>query len=210
MFSRHSSQQWFLDPDRVKVPVFLGQTSSEFTASPPAKTWDELVTFARQTYGEEADRFLACFTPEGDAQQIAAQGCVHCIDFAIRAAAETNPDCRFYVYNFDAHIPGWDRPGTFHSVDLWFFFETLAKCWRSFTGVHYDLARQMCDYWCNFMREGDPNGRDCQGQVLPEWPAYDPDMPMRMVFTDKAAPEHCEPDPLTAFLLEQYLIHHAR
>ena len=28
----------------------------------------------------------------------------------------------------DVPIPGWDHPGKFHSVDLWFFFETLAKC----------------------------------------------------------------------------------
>ena len=42
-------------------------------------------------------------------------------------------------------MPGWDNPGTFHSSDLWFWFETLAKCWRPFTGRHYDLARQMCE-----------------------------------------------------------------
>ncbi len=62
-----------------------------------------------------------------------------------------------YVYKFDVPIPGWDNPGKFHSVDLWFFFETLAKCWRPFTGVHYDMARKMCNYMCNFIKTGDPN-----------------------------------------------------
>ena len=62
-----------------------------------------------------------------------------------------------YVYKFDVPIPGWDNPGKFHSVDLWFFFETLAKCWRPFTGVHYDMARKMCNYMCNFIKTGNPN-----------------------------------------------------
>ncbi len=57
-----------------------------------------------------------------------------------------------YYYTFDADIPGWDEPGNFHSVDLWFFFETLAKCWRPFKGKHYDLARCMANYWTNFVK----------------------------------------------------------
>ena len=27
-----------------------------------------------------------------------------------------------FLYRFDVPIPGWDNPGRFHSVDLWFFF----------------------------------------------------------------------------------------
>lgn len=205
VFSRHPSQQWFLDQERVKVPVLLGQTSSEFTASPQAKTAEELAAFAQETYGADAPRFLAAFRQPADEQSIAEDGRVHCIDFAIRAAAAANPSSSFYVYNFDAEIPGWDHPGTFHSVDLWFFFETLAKCWRPFVGKHYDLARQMCDYWCNFMRTGDPNGLDSQEQPLPAWPLYDPAAPVRMTFADTSQSTPCPAEPLTAFLLEKYL-----
>ena len=32
-----------------------------------------------------------------------------------------------YYYRFAPDISGEDHPGTFHSVDLWFFFETLAN-----------------------------------------------------------------------------------
>ena len=81
------------------------------------------------------------------------------IEYAVRRAAACNAASAapvpLYYYCFGADIPGWDNPGTFHSVDLWFFFETLAKCWRPFTGKHYDLARQMCDYWCNFIKSGE-------------------------------------------------------
>lgn len=77
-----------------------------------------------------------------------------------------------FVYNFNPEIPGPDNPGTFHSSDLWFWFETLAKCWRPFNGTHYDLARKMCNYLCNFIKTGNPNGEDHDGTQLPEWYSY--------------------------------------
>ncbi len=77
-----------------------------------------------------------------------------------------------YCYQFDVEIPGWDNPGKFHSVDLWFWFETLAKCWRPFTGKYYDVARQMCNYLCNFIKCGNPNGKDCDGTEMQQWQTY--------------------------------------
>ena len=81
-------------------------------------------------------------------------------------------DNSFSYYRFNPDIPGWDNPGSFHSVDLWFWFETLAKCWRPFKGRHYDLARQMCNYITNFIKTGDPNGEDADETDMPEWRPY--------------------------------------
>ena len=57
-------------------------------------------------------------------------------------------------------------------VILWFFFETLAKCWRPFDGHHYDLARQISSYFVNFIKTGNPNGNDYNENKLPEWKPY--------------------------------------
>jgi len=108
-----------------------------------------------------------------------------------------------YAYNFDAEIPGWDHPGTFHSVDLWFFFETLAKCWRPFTGGHYDLARRMCDYWANFIRCGDPNGEGSHGEMLNHWPPLTDDAPVRMVFKEDAQAQAFLPSALEDLLTQR-------
>ena len=86
--------------------------------------------------------------------------------------AQTGKKAETFYYVFDVPIPGWDNPGTFHSVDLWFWFETLAKCWRPFKGMQYDVSRKMCNYLCNFVKNGNPNGKDCDDSPLPEWKPY--------------------------------------
>ena len=101
---------------------------------------------------------------------------VNAIEVAVKLYKEltdkipSHPDN--YCYQFDVPIPGWDNPGKFHSVDLWFWFETLAKCWRPFTGKYYDVARQMCNYLCNYIKCGNPNGKDCDGTELHQWQTY--------------------------------------
>jgi para-nitrobenzyl esterase len=93
-----------------------------------------------------------------------------------------------YGYSFGPEIPG-DDAGAFHSSDLWFEFETLAKCWRPFKGKHYDLARQKCNYWTNFARSGDPNGLDADGTSMPKWTPYTLKSPLLMEFLDKPGME---------------------
>lgn len=209
VFSTYPSNEWYLHTDRIHCPVLLGQTSSEFTAAPQADTEEALQLLMQQQFGDKADEALSFFSQPVTKDSIAREGTISTIGFAIRATSRMNQrlgvDQKLYAYNFDADIPGWDHPGTFHSVDLWFFFETLAKCWRPFTGKHYDLARQMCDYWVNFIRSGDPNGQDSQAQQLPAWPELSENAPTWMRFGDK--PE-CQPWKLRAleeFLLNQYL-----
>lgn len=108
-----------------------------------------------------------------------------------------------YYYKFEVPIPGWDNPGDFHSVDLWFFFETLAKCWRPFTGIHYDVSRKMCDYLCNFIKGGNPNGngKDSSEEELPQWNTFSTKNPQMMTFTTKCECGKSEPEEkITKFL----------
>ena len=92
---------------------------------------------------------------------------------AITGDKEAGRTRDFYCYCFDPSIPGEDNPGTFHSVDLWFWFESIQKCWRPFKGKHFDLSRQMCNYFANFVKTGNPNGLDADGTPMPEWEKFD-------------------------------------
>ena len=208
VFSVYPSSEWYMHPERVICPVLLGQTSSEFTIAPSAENDADLIALGEKCF-QSGEEFSALFSHPATKETIAQEGLVHSIDFAIRCAsrmnAKQNIDQPLYAYNFDAFIPGWDNPGTFHSVDLWFFFETLAKCWRPFTGQHYDLARQMCDYWVNFIRSGNPNGLDSQGKALPFWPRLTEEQPVHMTFTDSAKPVEWPASKLESFLLKKHL-----
>jgi para-nitrobenzyl esterase len=198
----------FLENKRLMVPVLLGHTSSEFFSVPKAETLDEFSKMAFEMFGDDAEEYLTLCQAQSGINEVRNKASVNGIEYAIRIAtqanANTGANVPLYYYNFDAEIPGWDNPGTFHSVDLWFFFETLAKCWRPFVGKHYDLARQMCNYWANFISSGNPNGKDFTGEDMPKWNPYTPEAPYGMVLRDKAEFLKEQPDELMKFLVKQY------
>ncbi|WP_284639410.1 carboxylesterase/lipase family protein [Paenibacillus silviterrae] len=209
VFSVGIAYDLFLENKRWKVPVLWGHTSSEFFSVPNVKTHGEFRQLAVEMFGDDADEFLAlCHAESDNIDEVVNNASVSSFEYAIRIAAQANADTGanipLYYYNFDAEIPGWDNPGTFHSVDLWFFFETLAKCWRPFVGKHYDLARQMCNYWANFIRSGDPNGKDSTSEDMPLWEPYTPEAPYGMVFKDKSEFVRIQPSDVMIFLVKQY------
>lgn len=57
-----------------------------------------------------------------------------------------------------------DDAGAFHSFDLWYTFGTLDRSWRPKAASDYVLSEHMLDYWCNFIKEGNPNN----GELL-QW-----------------------------------------
>lgn len=81
-----------------------------------------------------------------------------------------------YVYYFKHRIPG-DNSGAFHSSELWYMFGTLNRCWRPFTDEDKQLSDKMLDYWCNFIKTGNPNG-----DGLKEWNAWTGDNQSVMIF----------------------------
>ena len=188
--------------DCVDVVMMAGSTSDEFLNTLNAKNEAELLKEARRVFGDEAEAFLA-FPESGKYKEDQGYAPVSGIGCSVRAVLgeAAKRGGKGYCYRFDPDIPGWDHPGTFHSSDLWFWFETLAKCWRPFVGRHYDLARQMCDYFCNFIRSGDPNGQDSNGETLPAWESWNPEEPCTMVFLrDGAAPSADAGTPFERFI----------
>ncbi|WP_159882185.1 carboxylesterase/lipase family protein [Paenibacillus puerhi] len=206
VFSVGHPFELFLQNKRWMVPVMFGHTSSEFFSVPNVDTLDDFKKMAVDLFGDDADAFLAlCDAQSVNLEESKKKASVGSIEYAIHIAAQANTVSPLYYYKFDAEIPGWDNPGTFHSVDLWFFFETLAKCWRPFVGKHYDLARQMCDYWTNFIRSGNPNGRGSAGEELPRWEPYISEAPYGMLFADRAEFSREQPSEIVKFLVQQYV-----
>ena len=195
----------------IAVPLMSGNTSDEFLNHIGANNREEFVKKANALFGEKTDQFLAFEenqkeTPEGFAP---VSGIEYSVKHAFLNRAEKNRKADAavnyanYYYRFDADIPGWDNAGTFHSCDLWFFFETLAKCWRPFDGHHYDLARQISSYFVNFVKTGDPNGVDSNGNELPMWKPYTENDRYEMNFTKNGAAGGDTESARMRFLLDE-------
>ena len=197
----------YMEHKHVMVPVMAGNTSEEFMNVIRAENETELKEKAKDifgTYAEEFLKFQEVWEKDKNNHYAAVSG-IECIAKSVflRNQQSEHPQKNFY-YRFDADIPGWDNAGNFHSVDLWFFFETLAKSWRPFTGKHYDLARLMCNYWANFIKNGDPNGKDADGCEMPKWLPYTKETPYDMIFsTEGVEQEKKEEKPFKKFLIER-------
>ncbi len=199
--------QLYMEHKQAMVPVMSGNTSEEFLNVIRAKDDAEFVQRAKDIFGSYAEEFL--HFPEAwvkdKNQNYAAVSGIECTikSVFLRNQESGNPQKNFY-YRFDADIPGWDNAGNFHSVDLWFFFETLAKSWRPFTGKHYDLARLMCNYWVNFIKNGDPNGKDADGTDMPKWLPYTKETPYDMLLSTEGVVQlEKQEDPFKQFLIDR-------
>ena len=210
----HFTDGWFLDTDwteaqlkneRQMVPVIAGHTTNDFRRPPfGVNDMDSLKKYVEDRYEDRADEFLKLIEfDKGDYEHSMDLLCVPLQEVGSAIWEEYNArmgNDPIYGYTFDGEMPG-DNAGAFHSSDLWFVFETLAKCWRPFQGKHYDLARKMCNYWTNFAKNGDPNGLDNDGTPMPEWRPYTLDAPYEMYFGDTVH-MRTERNPVIKFIVD--------
>lgn len=209
-FSTGNAFEDFLNNKCLDVPLLMGNTSSEFHNIPEVNSIKEFNKLASDIFGDDVEEFkeLCGSKCTDNIDEVKKNASISPIELAIRlkgqAIHDTGRNTPIYYYVFDAEIPGWDNPGTFHSVDLWFFFETLAKCWRPFVGKHYDLARQMCNYWANFIKCGNPNGKDSTGENMPSWNVYTVDEPYAMNFNDKCEFVKEDLSKLMKFMVKEF------
>ncbi len=161
-----------LDGDMNGIDLMLTATGDEIPMGPrgPLEEW------ARKAFGEYADEYLTAVREKADSddpealKKAAAFSSFQAANLlSAELLARGGKDCYFEI--FDPEIPG-DNAGSFHSSDLWFEFDNIRSCWRPFDGHHYDLARKMCNYFTNFARTGDPNGKDADGTDMPRWETY--------------------------------------
>ncbi|MBO4383642.1 MAG: carboxylesterase family protein, partial [Clostridia bacterium] len=193
---------------RNMVPLMFSNTADETSSAPGVSSFEELEELAKDMFGDRADEFLD--TVRGETlEQTVKNATFSPMELGMRlyfeATAAEHPELNNYGALFDAEIPGDDHPGTFHSSDLWFHFETLAACWRPFKGKSYDLARQMANYVAAYVKNGDPNCCDSDGVPQPLWRPYT-QCRGQMHFTDVCRQEDDSFEtPVMKFLVDYYL-----
>lgn len=197
-----------------RIPVLAGYNRGEAQSfarvfGKPCETLEDLRSYA-SGFGEKAQEFLTLCNAESDRDVKVLFESDAMLDLPagtrLFGYIQASQDRRTYLYEFDADIPGEDRAGSYHGSEMWFAYDSLARCWRPFTGKHYDLARKVSSYWVNFVKTGDPNGMDIIGEALPRWEAFTADNEFVMEFTDVPAKSEKKVDPLMKFRIDYTLL----
>jgi carboxylesterase type B len=92
---------------------------------------------------------------------------------------------KVWTYYWDHVLPGpdADQYGAFHTSEVPYVFDSLAKSERPFTDADREIADMMSSYWANFASTGDPNGKG-----LPHWPSVSEARGMTMELGDTNKP----------------------
>lgn len=204
--------QAYLRNAHHRIPILTGYTRGESGMFSRGKnvpaTMAEYDAFAKQ-YGEHEAQFRAACPVETDEdvkKLFASDALTDLIAGTYMfGVLQSRQDRKTYLYEFDADIPGDDNAGSFHGSELYFAYDALARSWRPFTGKSYDMARQISSYWTNFVKSGNPNGKDWLGYDLPEWREFTEENQAMMLFTDESKEKQTGIDPMMKFRIDNAL-----
>lgn len=158
------------------VPIIIGTTLNEgywFFQNEEDLSVEKYRAFLQSRFGEAWEKAFEMF-PARTAGEVAPT-----LDRVLTVASVAQPSrfvaqsmerkkSRAFLYQFtrrpDTALAR--KMGVHHGVDIAYVFGNMEKSAR-YDATDVELSRKLMDYWVNFARTGNPNGKG-----LVEWPAY--------------------------------------
>jgi len=155
------------------VPLILGFNANEGTLFYAPMSIADYKKWITLQFGKHSDEVFAMF-PASKAADVrgAFDRLVATIIFIeptrFVARSKNKQNTKAYLYHFTRVPPTQfgKTLGASHGAELFYIFEPMNKK-AGYTDVDIKLSNQMLDYWTNFAKTGDPNGKG-----LPHWPTY--------------------------------------
>ena len=170
------------------VPMIVGSTLNEgnlYLADEKDLTVEKYKTFLKARFGDHSGEAFEVF-PARTAGEVAPV-----IDRFLTVAANAQParfvarsmaagNSRAYLYQFTRRpkTAMANKLGVHHGVELAYVFGNMNKA-DGYDDTDLNLSRKMMDYWVQFAKTGNPNGKD-----LVVWPAYTSKSDLNLEFSE--------------------------
>jgi len=157
-----------------KVEYLVGATSEE-TGSMPGflaqPSLENVRKFAAVTFPEDVEGYLRSVdtsTPKALAETVfnEYENDKLCAALAWQELERQRGGSAAYMYYYTKAVPnnGDHHYGAYHAAELPYIFQTLLRDDRPYNGSDFDFSNLLCEYWTNFVKTGNPNGKG-----LPKW-----------------------------------------
>lgn len=170
------------------VPLLVGYNADEGFPG-PARNAEEFQTGLAMFGPEKAEQLLRYYPASTDDIAMSSQKLLSThitfglpvIDWGILQASQGTGST--FLYYFDHTPPGpeeFTQFGAHHTAEVPYVFSTLNLVERPWEPGDDKLAHILSDYWVNFVKNGNPNGKN-----LPVWVEFKVEDPLLMKFSTK-------------------------
>jgi para-nitrobenzyl esterase len=164
---------YFREGKQNDVPVIMGWvTGDAMLFGKPEITAEQFTQMAKEKYGYNATDYLKIFPANNNAQAQQSQFEINLLSFAglpayLLAGFNSMPTFIYQSSFVPTDKPGFPNYGAFHTSEVPYALHTLHMWKRPWQKRDFDTQELMSDYWIQFIKTGNPNGKG-----LPSWSAY--------------------------------------